>query len=106
MEALGPVLAALGLWLVLAVLLALGIGRAIRLADRHHRDEMFLREVARESSRLADELERGVLQELRTIRSQGAELVEVVPEAAEIVAAAERALAEASAAIRRLADRP
>jgi hypothetical protein len=100
MGALGAVLAILGVWLLAAVLLALLIGRAARIGETRHRDEVFLRDLARESARLAEELDQGVLQELAYIRSVSAELARVTPEAEGIAVAAERALANADAALR------
>ena len=99
---MGPleiVLAVVGVWLLVAVLLALLIGRAARIGETKYRDEVFLRDLARESARLADELDQGVLQELAYIRSVSAELALVTPEAASIAVAAERALAKADAAV-------
>jgi hypothetical protein len=103
MEPVWIVLAVLGLWLLVAVLLALGIGRAAHIGEVKHRDEVFLRDLARESARLAEELDNGLLQELRHIRSRSAELARDTPEAAAIAVAAERALVSASAAVELLA---
>lgn len=103
MDVLAIVLASLGVWLLVAVLLALVIGRAARIGETKHRDEVFLRDLARESARLADELDQGVLQELTYIRTRSAELARVAPEAEAIAVAAERALATANAAVQLLA---
>lgn len=103
---MGPieiVAAVLGVWLLVAVLLALMIGRAARIGETKHRDEVFLRDLARESARLALDLDQGVVQELAQIRSLSAELALVAPEAEIIAVAAERALANADAALRTLA---
>ena len=43
---LAIVLAVLGAWLLVSVLLALFIGRAVKLADRDHRGRMAYRAVA------------------------------------------------------------
>jgi hypothetical protein len=102
MEPIVIALAVLAAWLILAVLLALGIGRAARIGERKHRDEVFMRDLAKESARLARELDRTVLHELSYIRSQGAELLGIAPGAEGIVLAADRAIAEASAAVRAL----
>jgi hypothetical protein len=103
---MGPieiVAAVLGVWLLVAVLLALMVGRAARIGETKHRDEVFLRDLARESARLAVDLDEGVVQELAQIRSLSAELALVAPEAEIIAVAAERALANADAALRALA---
>jgi hypothetical protein len=42
-------LAVVGAWLLVAVLLALVIGRAARMGEVKYQDEMFLRRAARES---------------------------------------------------------
>jgi hypothetical protein len=43
------VLAVIGAWLLVAVLLALVIGRAARMGEVKHQDEMFLRRTARDA---------------------------------------------------------
>lgn len=43
------VLAVVGAWLVVAVLLALVIGRAARMGEVKYQDEVFLRRAAREA---------------------------------------------------------
>jgi hypothetical protein len=103
MGPIGIVLAVLGVWLLVAVLLALLIGRAAHIGETRYRDEVFLRDLSRESARLAIDLDQGVLQELARIRSLSAELARVTPEAEAIAVVAERALANADAAVRTLA---
>ena len=51
MTVLWIVLGVIGAWLLVAVVLALLIGRAARIGEAKHRDAMFLRATAKESAR-------------------------------------------------------
>ena len=95
MGPIGIVLAVLGVWLLVAVLLALLIGRAAHIGETKNRDEVLLRDLPRESARLALDLDQGVLQELGRIRSLSVERARVSPEAEAIAVAVERVPANA-----------